>query len=105
MDLNLKNVLLGPDGEALVIDLDRCRIGEGPAPWPVVRENLLRLHRSWWKLRAAEPASAHPRDPLRFLRAYAGPDRELRRRVRAAGRARTYPLRSLLWRLRPPRLA
>lgn len=106
VDLNLKNVLLAPDGGALVIDLDRCRLaGEGPASWTVRERNLLRLLRSWHKLASVEPASVERRDPLRLLRAYAGEDRAARERLLAAGRRSTFPCRRLLWRLRPPRVA
>lgn len=104
VDLNLKNVLLPPHGEALVIDLDRCRIAPAPAAARVVEDNLLRLLRSWHKLSAAEPQAVRPRDPFLFLRAYAAGQRPLRRRLVALGRSRTFFWRRLLWGLRPPRL-
>jgi 3-deoxy-D-manno-octulosonic acid kinase len=101
VDLNVKNILLRPSGEALVIDLDKCRLGPGPAPWSVRRANLLRLLRSWVKLGCGEPQSVDPRDPLALARGYAGGDRALLRRL-ASLRA-SFPLRRLLWSLRPPR--
>ena len=39
VDLNLKNILLAPDGRAIVIDLDRCRISDHALPWPTRRRN------------------------------------------------------------------
>jgi 3-deoxy-D-manno-octulosonic acid kinase len=104
-DLNLKNVLLTAHGEALVIDLDRCRLAAGPASGAVRRGNLLRLLRSWTKLCAVAPEHRRLRDPLRFLRAYApdAADRPLRAELRAAGRRASFPLRRLWWRLLPPR--
>jgi 3-deoxy-D-manno-octulosonic acid kinase len=104
VDLNLKNVLLRPDGRALVIDLDRCRIGRLDLSWERRRSNLLRLLRSWVKLGSVHPGRVHPRDPLRLARAYARGDRELRRRLVRAGRGARFPLRRLLWRLFPPRI-
>ncbi len=103
VDLNLKNVLLRPDGSALVLDLDRCRLAAGPASERVRVRNLLRLLRSWRKLAAAEPRSVQARDPLRFARAYARGERELLRRLVRAGRAARFPLHRLRWRLLPPR--
>lgn len=99
VDLNLKNVLLRPDGQALVIDLDRCRLGPGPAPAPVREENLLRLLRSWTKLGVQAPGRTRPGDPLALLLAYAPDDRALRRRLVAAGRAARFGCRRVVWRL------
>jgi 3-deoxy-D-manno-octulosonic acid kinase len=106
VDLNLKNVLLSPAGEALVIDLDRCTLGAGPAPDAVRERNLLRLLRSWTKLGVYSPESVRRRDPLRLLLGYApGRDgRPLRRRVVARGRGAGFGCRRVLWRLLgPPR--
>jgi len=99
VDLNVKNVLLRRDGEALVIDLDRCHIGRGPAPEAVRVRNLLRLLRSWTKVRTTEPGATWPLDPLRVARTYAGGDRALLRRLVAAGRGQRFGLRRLSWRL------
>ncbi|MCO5171980.1 MAG: hypothetical protein M9894_37250 [Planctomycetes bacterium] len=99
VDLNLKNVLLRPDGQALVIDLDRCRLGAGPAPAHVREENLVRLLRSWTKLGVQAPGRTRPRDPLALLRGYAPGDRALRRRLVAAGRAARFGCRRVVWRL------
>lgn len=103
VDLNVKNVLLAPDGRAIVIDLDRCRIGAGPLPWSTREGNLIRLLRSWSKLGASEPASTQPRDPLRLARAYAGDDRQLLRRLVTSGARARFCLRKLRWRLFPTR--
>ncbi|MBX3471389.1 MAG: hypothetical protein KF878_31350 [Planctomycetes bacterium] len=99
VDLNLKNVLLRPDGQALVIDLDRCRLGPGPAPAHVREGNLLRLLRSWTKLGVQAPGRTRPGDPLALLLAYAPDDRALRRRLVAAGRAARFGCRRVVWRL------
>lgn len=104
VDLNLKNVLLRADGEALILDLDRCRLTPGPASERVRQRNLLRLLRSWRKLAAAEARSVQARDPLRLARAYARGERELLRRLVSAGRRARFPLHRLRWRLLPPRL-
>ncbi len=104
VDLNLKNVLLRPDGQALVIDLDLCRLTDGPLPQPAREANLLRLLRSWVKLSVAEPAAVRPRDPLQLARAYAGRDREALRRWVRLGAAARFPLHRLRWRLLPPRV-
>ncbi|RMG07536.1 MAG: hypothetical protein D6731_23570 [Planctomycetota bacterium] len=102
VDLNLKNVLLLPGPRALVIDLDRCRIGREDLPWPRRRANLLRLLRSWHKLAAACGSAFPARDPLCFAAAYARGDRVLLRRLVDAGAGARFPLRRLLWSLRPP---
>lgn len=104
VDLNLKNVLLLPAGdEALVIDLDRCRLGPQPASAAVRERNLVRLLRSWTKLGLRAPGATRPRDPLRLLAAYApgaSPEaRAQRRRLLAAGRAARFGCRRLVWRL------
>jgi len=102
VDLNLKNVLITAAGEALVIDLDRCRLAAGPLS-PAARErSLLRLLRSWRKLGAAAPEAVRAADPLRFVRAYAAGDPELRRRLIGAGRRARFWTHRLRWRLFPP---
>lgn len=104
VDLNLKNVLVLPGGdEARVIDLDRCRLGPGPAPAAVRERNLVRLLRSWTKLGVRSPGTTRPRDPLWLLAGYA-PGREpearaLRRRLVAAGGAAGFGCRRVVWRL------
>lgn len=112
VDLNLKNVLLDPRGKALVIDLDRCRLGPDPATFDVRARNLIRLLRSWTKLGVLVPGSTCPRDPLRLLHAYslspvASPvtrdDRALERRLLALGRDQRFGCRRVAWRcLRGP---
>jgi 3-deoxy-D-manno-octulosonic acid kinase len=104
VDLNLKNILLAPDGRAIVIDLDRCRISEHPVPWRVRQRNLIRLLRSWTKLGASHPESVAPRDRLVLARAYARGDRDLMRRLTSAGSRARFVLHRLLWRLFPPRI-
>jgi 3-deoxy-D-manno-octulosonic acid kinase len=104
VDLNLKNILLAPDGRAVVIDLDRCRIAERTLPRKVGRRNLLRLLRSWTKLSSVHPDSAHPRDPFHFVLAYAEGDRRLLRRLVSAGVQAHFPLRRAFWRVFPPRI-
>jgi len=105
VDLNVKNVLFDAEGRALVIDLDRCTLGEAPAPWGVRRSNLARLLRSWTKVAAADPGAIEVRDPLRVARAYANGDADVRAKLRALGAASTFPWRRLWWSLKPPRLA
>jgi len=102
VDLNLKNVLIDAEGRGVVIDLDRCRIGEGPLGDARRRSNLLRLYRSWVKLSVAEPASVRARDPLRLARAYAQ-DRQLLRTLVEAGRGASFWSHRLRWSLFPPR--
>lgn len=107
VDLNLKNVLLDPHGQALVIDLDRCRLGPGASTFDVRARNLLRLLRSWTKLGVLVPGSTCPRDPLRLLAAYAPAvtpdDRALARRLVALGRDQRFGCRRVVWRcLRGP---
>lgn len=103
VDLNLKNILLRPDGRALVIDLDRCRLGPGPAPLAVRERNLVRLLRSWTKLGVLAPGTTRSRDPLRLLEGYAPrgsiEDRTLRRGLVAAGRRARFGCRRITWRL------
>lgn len=105
VDLNVKNVLFDAEGRALVIDLDRCVLGEAPASWAVRSNNLARLLRSWTKVAAGDPSVVEARDPLRVARAYARGDTELRAKLRALGAASTFPWRRLWWSLKPPRLA
>ncbi len=100
VDLNLKNILLPAAGDALVIDLDRCRLGPAPASDAVREENLVRLLRSWTKLGVQRPGSTRPRDPLALLRGYAPgrAGRPLRRALVAAGRAQGgFPWRRAMW--------
>ena len=101
VDLNLKNVLIDADGRGVVIDLDRCRIGDYSDE--VASENLVRLLRSWTKLRTAEPQSTRLSDPYRFARDYAAGDRERYRRLVASGRGASFRLNRLRWALFPPR--
>ena len=101
VDLNVKNVLLAPSGEALVLDLDKCRLGPPDAPWAVRRRNLLRLRRSWIKLSCGEATSVQPRDALALARGYAQGDRALLRRL--TGLQASFPFRRALWSLFPPR--
>jgi len=49
-DLNLRNVLLGPDGAVTLLDFDRVRRWPGPLPTPLRRWALRRLARSARKL-------------------------------------------------------
>lgn len=52
-DLNMRNILIaGGDSQALLLDLDRARVHDGPLPEPVRRRLLGRLHRSRRKLEA-----------------------------------------------------
>ncbi|MBL4844836.1 MAG: phosphotransferase, partial [Planctomycetes bacterium] len=101
VDLNLKNVLIDADGTGVVIDLDRCRIGEPDAA--TAERNLLRLLRSWTKLQTAEPASVQLLDPIRFVRAYVSGDRTRLRRLVTLGRATPFRLNRMRWALFPPR--
>lgn len=103
VDLNLKNVLIDGEGRGVVIDLDRCRMGAGPLGEGARRANLLRLYRSWIKLRVAEPDSVAERDPLRLALAYAGGDRALLRGVVEAGLGARFWSHRLRWSLFPPR--
>lgn len=103
VDLNLKNVLIDREGRGVVIDLDRCRIGEPSAR--VAEENLLRLLRSWTKLQTAEPANVSSLDGVRFARAYARGDRARFRRLVELGRGASFGLNRLRWALFPPRFA
>ncbi len=104
VDLNLKNVLLLPAGdEARVIDLDRCRLGAGPAPAAVRVRNLVRLLRSWTKLGVRAPGTTQRRDPLWLLAGYApGPSAEaraLRDQLVVAGRRSGFGCRRVVWRV------
>ena len=49
-DLNLRNLLAGPDGEVWVIDFDRARVVEGAFPLEQRARALVRLSRSATKL-------------------------------------------------------
>lgn len=100
VDLNLKNILLPAAGDALVLDLDRCRLGAPPVSDAVRQENLVRLLRSWTKLGVQRPGTTRPRDPLALLRGYAPgrAGRPLRRALVAAGRAQGgFPWRRAVW--------
>lgn len=82
-DLHLGNLLLrerGAGSEALVIDLDRARVGAPPDARLRMRE-LMRLYRSVVKRGHAEQVGA--RGCARFLRAYCAGDRTLRRALLA----------------------
>jgi tRNA A-37 threonylcarbamoyl transferase component Bud32 len=104
VDLNLKNILLAPDGHAIVIDLDRCRMGKAALPWATRQRNLIRLLRSWTKLGASHPESVSPRDRLVLARAYSRGDRDVLRRLLSAGARARFTLRRLLWRFFPPKI-
>jgi len=75
-DLNLKNLLVRPDGaggaEAFVIDFDKARL----APHMSVRRRFRNLRRLWKSAEKARSAgfAITPSDMLRFLVEYAGPD-------------------------------
>jgi hypothetical protein len=90
-DLNLGNVLVGADGAALVIDLDRARLHPGPLAFGPRARALSRLERSSVKLLGPAPRAAG-RDLRRlWYEAYAGADAALalrldRARVRSGWR-------------------
>jgi 3-deoxy-D-manno-octulosonic acid kinase len=78
-DLHVKNLLLrerGADYEAIVIDLDRARIGVDVTPDERMSQ-LVRLFRSL--LKRAVLTTVGTRGCARFLRAYCQDDRRLRR--------------------------
>jgi 3-deoxy-D-manno-octulosonic acid kinase len=78
-DLHVKNLLLrerGADYEAIVIDLDRARIGIDATPDERMSQ-LVRLFRSLLKRGVLRTVGA--RGCARFLRAYCQDDRRLRR--------------------------
>jgi 3-deoxy-D-manno-octulosonic acid kinase len=82
-DLNLRNLLLRstPDGfDALVIDLDKARVGAPPDPARRMAE-LMRLYRSARKLGLLDRLG--PRGLARFFAAYTEEDRSLRSALRA----------------------
>ena len=97
-DLNLKNVMVRGD-EAWVIDLDKSRLRPGPLEPAERASNLLRLGRSYLKKGGSGSL------PRRFLAAYSGRDRGMRKALSRC--LRTYPLsfhlHRLGWRLRPTR--
>ncbi len=78
-DLHAGNLLVresGAEPEVLVADLDRARVGAAPDAAARMAE-LMRLYRSLVKRGYA--GAVGPRGCARFLGAYAGRDRELRR--------------------------
>jgi len=78
-DLQVANVLLREEASgtrAWLVDLDRARVGKPPGPGRRLRE-LARLHRSLVKRGLAGRVGARGR--ARFLAAYTGGDRSLRR--------------------------
>jgi tRNA A-37 threonylcarbamoyl transferase component Bud32 len=82
-DLHVKNLLLREgrgEPRALVIDLDRVRVGTPPEPRRRMRE-LMRLYRSLLKRDLLERVGR--RGCARFLSAYTARDRELRRALLA----------------------
>lgn len=99
-DLNLRNILIGPDGRAIVIDLDRARARGGPLGPRARLRNLFRLYRSGVKVLGRVP----PRAAVRFGRAYFRKDRAaLRQAARALdGYRARIAVRSVLWRRSPP---
>jgi 3-deoxy-D-manno-octulosonic acid kinase len=74
-DLNLGNLLVGPDGGVWVIDLDRCRVREQGLEQDGRITGIRRIERSYHKtcfLRGVEP------DPrIDWLELYSGGDRSL----------------------------
>lgn len=70
-DLNARNLVVDPTGQAWVLDLDRGVVLPGAAPAPVRVRNLRRLARSWRKLDPNQEVVTS-RDALAFCRAYAG---------------------------------
>ncbi len=81
-DLQVKNILVRPrllPPETVILDFDRGKLIPGGEK-ELFRNNLLRLYRSFVKMRLSLPAVSRY-DPIRFLRAYAPEDRDFRRRV------------------------
>jgi 3-deoxy-D-manno-octulosonic acid kinase len=100
VDLHAKNLLLTPEGQVLVLDLDRAREYPGPLEESERFSNLVRLGRGIEKHRM-KGLQCGTRDALRFLEGYAGP-RASARRLLAEVRARLdrgLSLRRLWWRL------
>ena len=80
-DLNAKNILLAPDGTAMILDLDRAELLDRLS----LRDraaNLARLYRSLHKLGLA-PEPASDADWAEFYRVYAGDDARLRAHTNA----------------------
>jgi len=80
-DLNARNILICPDGSAMIIDLDRAELHD-ELPFRARAANLARLYRSLHKLRLA-PEPVTDADWLALLAAYAGDDDALRARTDA----------------------
>lgn len=100
-DLHPKNLLVTPEGQVLVLDLDRARPCDGVLSEEVRLQNLVRLGRSIEKHRL-KGIRAGRKEALRFLTGYAG-SREAAQRwlTRVRERlARGLALRVLWWRLR-----
>lgn len=70
-DLHPKNLLLTPDGDVLLLDLDRARQDDHPLREDARLRNLTRLARAIEKHRL-KGLQTSPRDALRFLDGYAG---------------------------------
>ncbi len=99
-DLHPKNLLVTPDGDVLVLDLDKARTFERPLDDAERLTNLVRLARSIEKHRL-KGIPAGRREALRFLQGYAGSQAggaEWLERVRT-GVGRGLALRMAWWRL------
>lgn len=99
-DLHPKNLLIDPDGEAWLLDLDRSRF-ESALDERQRAANLARLYRYVARRRARGEFAFTRADALRFLRAYAQ-DRQRRRAVFASVARefeRTLRWHQLGWRL------
>lgn len=101
-DLQLKNITIqqSPAGlRIFILDFDKATHDRPPRSKVAVK-NLLRLYRSFRKLRLVKPALS-PRDPLRFLNAYAPEDKEFRRYLVRQARRRRWrdSLHLIKWKL------
>jgi tetratricopeptide (TPR) repeat protein len=98
-DLNARNILIIPDGSAMILDLDRAELLD-ELPFRGRAANLARLYRSLHKLGLA-PAPVGDADWGAFYRAYAADDRSLLDRAEAVmGRCRRELARHrFAWRL------
>ena len=101
-DLNLRNLLVGPDGEVHLLDLGGSRrVSATPAR---VAVNLARLYRSGVKW-GFVPGTISRADVVRFLRGYAGDGWRDVHRAAASHYRRTLPLHRLGWVLTGHRVA
>lgn len=100
-DLQLKNITIqkSPAGLRIFI-LDFDKAAHGPPRREVSVKNLLRLYRSFKKLRLVNPGLV-ARDPLRFLKVYASKDKEFRRYLVRQARRRRWrdSLHLIKWKL------